>query len=62
MTTHYPADPCMKPHTVDDTIRERLMSVLLRKALPILWREELSTRTNADLRDLIRQIEGITRD
>ena len=62
MSTHYPADPCIPPHPIAETVRERLMNVMLRKTLPILWREELSTRTSDELRELIRQIEAITRD
>lgn len=62
MTTIHPADTCARPYPIAETVRERLLAVLLRRALPILWREELSTRTNADLRDLIRQIEAVTND
>lgn len=61
MTTHYPADPCAKPYPVAETIRERLQCVMLRRALPWLVRVEMSPSTNAELRDLIRQIEGMTK-
>lgn len=47
-------------NTMTETIRERLMAVMLTKALPVLRREELGTRTNADLRHLISEIENIT--
>lgn len=59
--THFPADPCEPPQFVPaDTVRERMMQVLLGKTLPYLWREELSTRTSAELRELIKQIECAT--
>lgn len=56
----YHADPCIPINPIAETIRERLMEVLLKKTLPILWKEELSTRTNADLRSLISEIETVT--
>ena len=63
MTTLYQPDPCAPPITLPDTsetIRERLYSITLRKALPWLVKAEMSPSTCPELRDIIKQIEHLT--
>lgn len=61
MTTIWPADACAPPITVTQpTIHDHLLTMLLRQAIPYLEREECGTRTNAELRNLIKQAKAAT--
>lgn len=60
MTTIYPPGQCEPPVTIPPTLHDHLLTMLLRQTIPYLEREEFGTRTNAALRNLIKQAKAAT--
>jgi hypothetical protein len=55
-------DPCAPPVTIPPSLHDHLITMLLRQTIPYLEYIEHGTRTNAELRNLIKQAKAATGD